>query len=151
MHFFGPRLTTLSLILMLTGCQVPVGPTGELREARDRWLRNGPASYTMTVRRGCGECIREANGPVTITVRDRLAISRTYVATGERVTQELAPLFPTVAELFSIVEILKSSKPFMLDVQYDKELGFPAVISVDYNKNMVDDEISIHVTDFQPQ
>jgi hypothetical protein len=37
-----------------------------------------------------------------------------------------------------------------VDVQYDPALGFPATISIDYDRVMADDEIGYFATDFHP-
>ena len=139
------------LLLGVNACHEVVGPDDQFREAHKKWVATGSKSYVLRIGRACGECVRETLGPVDITVRDGFVVSRTYVGSGEAVPKDFAPLFPTVPELFLMVATLQGDKPYKFDVQYDQASGIPIVISVDYYKDMVDDEIGIYVTEFHPQ
>jgi hypothetical protein len=144
-------LAGIILVLGLTACEGDFGPGEQLEQAQQKWMKNGPASYVVTVRRTCGECIPEMIGPVRVTVRDGTIASRIYVTSGESVPEGMAPLFPSVAELFLMVAELERQKVYKLGVEYDSELGIPIAISVDFHKDVVDDEMGIHVVEFQPQ
>jgi hypothetical protein len=134
----------------LASCSSLVEPGDRLADAKARWLQSGPASYTMTVTRGCGECLALSAGSVVVKVVNRQVVSRTYVATGDAVPSSFAGVFPDIEEFFDLISDVLDDNPYKADVEYDSELGYPTALSVDLNKQMVDDEFSITVSDFKP-
>ena len=142
------RITALvSAMFTFTSCSSMVGPREELASARMRWAQRAPASYSITLRRGC-ECLPETIGPATITVSNG-AISVNYTSTGASVPKVYATAFPDVEGMFDLIENAQKNKYYKVDVEYDSELGYPTLISIDINKQMVHDELGIYVQDFQ--
>jgi hypothetical protein len=123
-----------------------VSPGEQLAGARSRWARNAPLQYSMTIRRGC-ECGTEAVGPVIVTVVNG-AISAHYINTGSAVPKTFAPLFPDVEGLFNLIEAAQRQHYYKVDVEYDAELGFPKSISLDHDKQAIDDESFTIVSEF---
>ena len=141
------RLASLaSAMFTLTSCSSMISPGEELASARSRWLQKAPSAYTMTIMRGC-ECLTEAVGPVVVTVNNG-AISARYTLSGAAVSKTYAGLFPDVEGLFQLIENAQAQHYYKVDVEYDSELGFPTKISIDANKQMVDDESFTLVRDF---
>ena len=137
----------VSAILTLTSCSSMVSPSEELASARARWAQRAPASYSITLRRGC-ECMPESVGPATVTVSNG-AISVHYTATGAAVPKAYVGVFPDVEGLFDLIETAQKNNYHKVDVEYDSELGYPKTISVDINKQMIDDEYGIYVQEFK--
>lgn len=137
-------VVTASLTL---GCSSAVGPREDLSLAKLRWSQRGPDSYVMTVGRSC-ECTPQMTGPVIVTVQNGVVVSRIYRNTGEAVPASHADLFPAVEGLFGRVESELDERAYRIHVDYDHALGFPTVISVDQNKDYVDDEYVISVSSF---
>ena len=131
----------------LAACSGATSPDLELTAARLRWQQRQPASYDITVSRSC-ECTPASIGPVVVAVRDGVVVSRTYVATGAPVAPTLADVFPAVEGLFAIITDAQRRHAASVVVHYDGELGFPSVISIDYNRQAVDDEFSISANNF---
>jgi hypothetical protein len=76
--------------------------------------------------------------PVRITVVDGQVTSVIKIATGEAVP---APAFRlTIDSLFAELANTLKGNPYRLSVTYDGTLGYPATVSVDYDRQMVDDE-----------
>jgi len=146
------RFVSYAVLSMLTlaSCSSIVEPGEKLGDAKARWLQNGPASYTLTVTRGCGECMPEAAGSVIVKVVNRQVVSRTYVATGAAVASSYAGVFPGIEEFFDIISDVLDENPYKADIEYDSELGYPTSLSVDLSKQTVDDEFFITVSDFKP-
>jgi len=143
------RYKTLALLIFAAGCTSPIGPGEELARAQSKWLKGAPQSYVIKVGRIC-ECTPQMVGPVNVSVRGQL-VTRTYATSGEAVPAGIDKFFPTVPDLFHMVAILRENKPYKLDVQYDSTLGIPIVISVDYSRETVDDEVAIYVMEFHEQ
>ena len=141
------RAAGLILFLTVAACNAEFGPSGRY----EKWLEDGPKSYVMTVRRTCGDCSEDMTGPVRVSVRGGVAVSRIYVSSGEAVPKGLDLFFPTVTDLFFMIDALKVDKRYKLDVEYDPELEIPVAIKIETFQNGADVEIGIYVTEFQTQ
>lgn len=142
------RLAALAFAMFtLTSCSSMVSPSEKLAGARARWAQRAPASYSITMRRGC-ECLPETVGPATVTVSNG-AISVHYTATGAAVPKVYVGVFPDVEGLFDLIESAQKNNYDEVDVEYDQELGYPKTISIDINKQTIDDEFGIYVQEFK--
>jgi hypothetical protein len=133
-------------VLVLSACGSSTGPQVELTAARQRWSERGPASYVMTVARGC-ECAPGAGGPVVVTVRGNAVESRRYAPSGAAVPAQFEALFPTVDGLFALIEQAHRDKVYELLVEYHTTLGYPLRVTINPHKDHVDDEVIYQVTD----
>ncbi len=141
----GRRLVLVLALLALAACDDdPVSPLG-LFVAKARWDRANIDSYAMTVRRHCGEC--PIFDPVRLTISRGVVVSRINVVTGEPVAPSLTEVFPDVSGFFAMVEEA-SARAHDLRVTYHPIYGFPTVISIDWVRDHVDDEIVYRVEDF---
>ncbi|MEO7363189.1 MAG: DUF6174 domain-containing protein [Gemmatimonadaceae bacterium] len=122
-------LATIMIAVTACGSDELTGPDG-LGVARARWADRGPSSYTITIQRSC-ECLRESSGPVEVTVRDGVVTSRRYTYDSSEVSSSYALLFPSVDELFRIVdnELRRGTKLF--ELKFDAKLGYPTRVAID--------------------
>jgi hypothetical protein len=86
-------------------------------------------------------------GPVIVIV-DGGTVTRRYVANNAVVSSTFAELFPTIDELFDIIEDARRRDAASLAVDYDPTYGFPTRVSIDYHREMADDEIVYRASDF---
>ena len=116
-------------VLSAAGCRSGSSGPFELVTAQERWQRNGPATYTMTLLRSC-ECLAESAGPVRVSVSNGTVESRVYVQTGAAVASEYTAIFPAVEGLFAIIDnaIRNGTRP--LTVRYHGTLGYPTRIEL---------------------
>lgn len=141
------RLPTGPALLMtvaLSACGIVSsgeGPDG-LDAALERWERNGLASYTWRVDRSC-YC--GAFGEAEIRVLDGEKVSVIRPGTGEPVPPAEARWFPTVDELFEVVEEARRDA-HALEVEYDQETGAPLLVDIDWIGDAIDDEIRYTAT-----
>jgi hypothetical protein len=148
------RLTSLTFACLaaaaaaLGACGGPTAPERQLQAARFKWERTRPAAYTVTIARWC-ECTQEMSGPVVVSVRDGVVESRTYVASAAAVTPNYADLFPSIDGLFERIDDALRRRAASVDVTYDPAFGFPVTISIDYDRVMVDDELTYRATNFE--
>ena len=122
------RLAVLSAAVLACG----VSPTGlmlALASAQERWERHEPAAYRMTIHRSC-ECLPEMSGPVVVSVRDGIVISRQYVPSGTPVTTTYAELFPAVEGLFALIDGALRDGVRPVDPRFDERLGYPTRFSL---------------------
>lgn len=136
------------LFLSLGACSiVQPSPESELTSAQHRWASLAPASYTVVASQQC-ECLAAASGPVIISVRNGVVESRQYVQSGAAVPPAYASSFPTVDELFAMIEVEQRAGTPLLVAQYDPALGYPTRFSV----GVVEADAPVHfMSDLQPR
>ena len=136
----------LTLIACLA-CSDSTSAEDELTAARTRWAQEGPRTYVMVLFRSC-ECTPEMTGPVRVTVANGNILSRRYTENGTIVSASMSTAFPDVEGLFDFIEDAQRQNAFRLDVRYDPLLGYPTLISVDYDRMIADDEFVYTTLDF---
>ena len=144
------RIPAVMLLLATSAC-LPTGPddTAALRQGMLRWAARAPASYQIVLRRTSCECTPAMLATVQVTVREREVRSVIDVQTGEPVTTELYHVM-TIEQLFGVVADALDQDAHRVTVEYDDEWGYPSSIYIDYDRQMVDDELSITAQDLTP-
>jgi hypothetical protein len=140
----------LPLLMMLVSASCGDGSvTGPstLIEAKQRWAQTAPAAYQITVSRACF-CAVDVNRPVIVTVRDGQVESRRYADNGADVDPRIASAYPTVDELFAIIESAIARQAAQVDVTYDAARGFPVTVALDGAVGIADDEQFYGTRDF---
>lgn len=144
------RLTwaiALSAALSLLGCSDGTGPGVNYTLAKARWEQREPPRYRYTLHRSCF-CLDAVSMPVIIEVEDGAVISRRYEWTNAEVTTEYFDDFPTVDGLFDILAEAIEADPYLLHARFHRTYGYPMRIDLDYDRQMVDDEVTYTVRDF---
>ncbi len=111
---------------------------------RTRWDAAGIIDYEYAFRRTC-ECARSDTRPMRVQVRGGSVAAATYGDTGEAATT--ASGYPTVDDLFDLIDDAIERGAQGLTVAYDGSLGYPTEISIDYDLEVADDEITINASD----
>jgi len=140
-------LVLVLVLVSLVSCSSSTGVTRELTVAMRRWTASAPASYEITVSRGCF-CGPDATRAVVVRVRAGQVESRRYADTGADVAANLAAAYPTVAELFAIIQDAESRDAAQIDAQYDATYGYPTSLYIDYSERIADEEMSYAMRDF---
>ena len=120
---FRFSLALFAILGLVVACKSTTTPQGGLAAARARWAARGPDSYAVTVTRSC-ECLPEASGSVRVTVRSKSVESRVYTSSGAAVGAQYAPVFPSVEELFVMIDAA-IRRGANVQVKYDPTLGYP--------------------------
>ena len=133
----------------LSACSV--NPFALSREAasdhRSRWDAAGIVDYEYMFRRAC-ECTGSVTRPMRVEVRGGSVAGATYRDTGESATN--ATGYPTVDDLFDLIDDAIDRGAQGLTVAYDGSLGYPTEISIDYDVEVADDEITINASGLVP-
>lgn len=137
-------LITLAFILF-SGCSSFGGTdSSELDNARASWARAGISDYDYELTVGCF-CF--GSGTYLVEVRNSAVANVTPVAVEIPANSELAE--KTVEDLFAVLAGAYAQNAAVVDVNYDGGLGYPLSISIDYNAQTADDEISFAVDGFE--
>ncbi|MHB1193915.1 MAG: DUF6174 domain-containing protein [Longimicrobiales bacterium] len=140
----------LSAVLVLLGSACKdQGPDTEgflddIAQHRAIWESKRPSSYVYELERWCN-CPKEEQGPVRVNVEGTLVVERRYPETGAVVASSLNSAFPAVDGLFDMLEDAARREPWSINVYWDAELGYPRDFYVDFESNVLYDELSYRV------
>jgi hypothetical protein len=135
-----------ALGLLAAGCSDPVGPgTGaviELARARAKWREQQLTAYSYDFRRSCF-CLETTTAPVRLLVVGE-DVTEVAALEGWYVPPSLDPgFYPTVDELFDVVETAIRERVTHLEVEYDNTFGYPRLVEIDRAEDTVDDELTL--------
>ncbi|MDH3732513.1 MAG: DUF6174 domain-containing protein [Gemmatimonadota bacterium] len=136
------RFAAPAFLLLCVACgHDPFALSSEaVEDHRARWLAAGIDDYEYDYRRQC-ECLPTDTRPARVRVRDGRVATATYSDSGELAGSFAA--YPTVEELFDLVDEAIVREAAMLVVSYDSRLGYPTKITIDYDLQAADDELTI--------
>ena len=142
------RLAAVVCLAVLPGaCRGNLSPSelrgrrSEFNVARTRWSARGPANYRYQFQYLCF-CPASLVTPVEIQVREGRVMAVLDPSTGRPAPAAPGRPTPTVEELFAVVQQALDRDVDWMDVQYDPVLGYPAVIRIDPDTRMADEEQS---------
>jgi len=127
-----------------------VAPGGQEEPADPRavWEAQEVESYRYTLQVSCF-CPREMARPVVIEVREGAVASVTYADDGSAADASLFERYDSVEDLFAVISEAKAQDPARLDVVYDEETGVPLSVDIDISEQIVDEELTLTVSDFE--
>jgi hypothetical protein len=115
-----------------------------LAAARQRFAALEARSYDYNYRRFCF-CFDPPD--VDIEVRNDEIVSIRDVTSGLEVTPQDPNAYLSIPQLFDFIDNALGFAD-VIDVEYDAVTGVPLSISVDFQKEAVDDELGIRISDF---
>ena len=146
MHRQGSAVIALSIVAGSVSCNgTPLGPAeSELAHAAARWSAAGPASYDFDVQVSCF-CLATTFGTVTVSVRNHEVMSVVRADSGTTVDSLDFQSVLTVDRMFATEQGYLDRKPASFRADYDANLGYPTLVSVDPSARVADDEYSFQV------
>lgn len=146
---FSVRATLLLLPFSL-GCDGIFDPTyndeRDLERARDRWYATNAYEYEVTVDRRC-ECTY--TGPIRVLVRGGTPVAAVDRYTGAQVPLSVLRYYPSVEELFDLIDDAIYGRSADVNVSYDHSYGYPRVTRIDYDRFYTDDDITYEMREFR--
>ena len=150
---FSRRLPSVALFLVLplaAGCDGILDPSyndeRDLERARDRWFATNAYEYEITVDRRC-ECLY--TGPIRMLVRGGKPVAAVDRYSGAQVPLSVLRYYPSVEELFDLIDDAVYGRSADVDVSYDNSYGFPRVTYIDYDRLYSDDDITYELREFR--
>lgn len=145
-----PRGLMLAVFLGLglAGCGDPTGPSRgrelfRLRQAEQLWQAQDYRAYEFVFQRSCGECLPGAANQLRMTVMGGTVVQMYDLSIDHAVIPDWRAR--TIPDLFT--EVRNALGADELSVSYHPTLGYPTQLSVDYDRQAVDDEGGFTVTD----
>jgi Family of unknown function (DUF6174) len=111
----------------------------QLATARVRWASADIQSYHFEYNRVCF-CLPEARGPAVVTVRNGVVTDVELVQTNSVTGEPILAAFPTIDDLFDLIQRAIEEGWDVLEVEYDEALGYPTSLTVDPSTTTADDE-----------
>lgn len=127
---------------------LPAAADAELDGARARWRTAAAAAYEYGYHKFC-ECHRESPPETVVTVRDGSVVGVRHRPAGS--TNEV-PAADKNLEYYWTVEglfdLIASAQERGVDVRaaYDGALGFPREVFIDYDPELIGDELDLRLT-----
>ena len=129
------------------GCEVlgvGDGAERELERHRDRWVSLAMTSYEYVLSRQCF-CARTFTGSVRVRVENGIVTSRVFDNANDSIRGEPGDAFPTVEGLFDVIGEAYDRDAHRVDVTFDPETGVPLNVYIDYDENILDEELGFEV------
>jgi hypothetical protein len=117
-----------------------------------RWKAAGLTSYEYAYNKYC-ECHRDTPPETIVNVSGGVVTRVYHLHPGS--TREVPAragslaLYWTIDDLFALIELATERKA-VVRVRYNEELGYPTAIFVDYDAELVGDELDVRLTALRP-
>jgi hypothetical protein len=145
----SPLVAALALPL-IAGCSGIFDPDSneerDLERARDRWYAARAYEYEVTVDRRC-ECLY--TGAIRMLVRDGVPVAAVDRYSGAPVPVTVLRYYPSVEELFDLIDDALYGRSNDVDVSYDHSYGYPRVTYIDYDQFYTDDDLHFDVRELR--
>ena len=126
---------TLLFLFWCTACS-KTEVINDAKSQEKKWIRKNITNYSYTLTVNCF-CVIERRGPHLIKVKDNKIVS----VNGQSYNPEITGTLPTVSELFEIINLKISQKPFQELIMYDPLLGYPSSVYFDMDERIADEEV----------
>ncbi len=107
----------------------------EAKNQEKTWNEKNITNYSYSLRVNCF-CTTERVGPHLIKVVNSKIVS----VNGQPYNPEVTGTLPTVTELFEIIKLKLSQKPYQQNIEYHPELGYPTSVYFDMDQRIADEE-----------
>jgi Family of unknown function (DUF6174) len=124
------------------------GVTSKLADAHDRWEQAGVADYSYVLHADCGE--RTLIGRFRIAVQDDTVTAADGLdQSGRLLVRELGlDSVPTIDDLWDELLQAEADGADEANGDFDEALGYPTSITIDWERNAIDDEACYEISEF---
>ena len=145
----GLPLLTVLLCSVSSCSEVLSVSASEMDRHRAVWISAGVVDYRYDYHRQC-ECGPDTVRPVRIEVLGGSVTSVTFLDDGQLLQSPTVGAFATIDDLFAKIDEAIESDAESVIVTYDPTLGYPTLLSVDYRREIADDEFTITASNLEP-
>jgi len=112
--------------------------------ARQNWELSHPRNYSFVLER---DGYLAGPGRVRIQVREGRVVQVEDLASGRLYTDEKTlSRYPTIDQLLALIDRAVKRNPDNLTITYDRNLGYPSRIYIDYSYRMADEEVDYRIS-----
>ena len=116
-------------------------PYADLERHRQIWHQRKPASYAASFQQTAAFFFWRATATVSTDGKAELVLEQEPSDPREREMLTDPRFFPySIDDVFTILESAYMRRDFRIDIEFDSQYGFPKDISVDRERDWVDDE-----------
>lgn len=130
-----------------TALEPEPNPIENLDEARAVWESKRPSHYELDFQ---WSCFCASIDPVTLEVRDGVAVSGFLRATGTPLSSTELATYRSVDGLFDFLEEARDRPADSIDTEFDQTFGYPTNAYVDYETMAADEEMAFRVDAVRP-
>ena len=112
-------------------------------EHKKQWDNRQTQNYSFVVKKTCF-CPYEEK--IQVTVENNLVIEAKYIPSNSVIDNGMKQ--KNIDGYFDMIQEALDNNVYQLTVQYDETYGYPKEIYIDYDEQMVDEEVSYTLTDF---
>jgi hypothetical protein len=135
----------LLVVAALAGCGLLEPESRERQEFNDAlaaWKRQGVDNYYFVQQRSC-ECLEEWVRPARVVVRGGRVVEAIDVEDGVLRNLEY---YMTIDALFAHIRDAFDQHAYRIEIEYDRTLHYPISVFIDRDRNVADEELSLHVS-----
>jgi hypothetical protein len=130
----------------------PASADGALDAARAKWRAAKLENYEYGYHKFC-ECHRDSPPETVVSVHDGKVVNVRHRPVGSTAEVPAAAknfeFYWTIDGLFELIAAVEARKA-EVRVQYDATLGYPTELYIDYDKNLIGDELDMRLTAVTP-
>ncbi|MBU1095230.1 MAG: hypothetical protein KKB34_02010 [Bacteroidetes bacterium] len=119
----------------------------DLESAKAKWNNKRIYSYTINEKVDCF-CLN-AGKFFEITVSGNTINKVVNIKNGQELDPQYWSLFQTVDDLFLLIDSLNPESMAKFEVDYNKSLGYPSMLNLDYSSQIADEEINYTLNNLQ--
>jgi hypothetical protein len=146
------RALLLAAMGLVAALPAPASADGALDAARAKWRAAKLGDYEYGYRKFC-ECHRESPPETVVSVRDGKVVNVRHRPVGSTTEVPAAEknfeYYWTVDGLFELIAAAEV-RHVEVRAQYDSTVGYPTEIHIDYDKNLIGDELDLKLTGVTP-
>lgn len=138
----------LTLMALSPACSQSADDHG-LATARMNWAAHLPSSYSFTRQQLC-ECLTDVTRPIRISVTAGQITSAVFVDDQRPVGDPVRGTLLTIEGLFDTIQDAIDRDAAEITVAFNPTLGYPTSVSIDYSRQIADEEFIVGISDFMP-
>lgn len=121
----------------------------EVQANKDKWLAHGIKQYQIEMQKICF-CAPDAVRMMIFQVAEDEIQDVRYADSGNEVDPSHYDQSNTIEGMFALVEQALEKNPANISISYDNKYGYIKELSVDYQENIADDEITFIASNMKP-
>jgi hypothetical protein len=137
-------LSIIIFLLLITSCNIIV--QSDLSINKQKWIDHSINHYKYDYRYLCFSFNDDVGDTLEIEVENNTVKSIYNKSTNEYIDQYNNNDYPTISDLFGIIQNAINSNSYNIDITYDPNYSYPTSILIDGSMFIIDDEISRYAT-----